>query len=88
MAVPGITVIDVFHEMRVEADKEATWAVGQMAVQHYRKTYGELPPKDLRPKTCGVGVHCFAIYPESYRDTIKEFIRKVGAQSVRQGELI
>ena len=83
----GITVPDVFREMRAETDKQKTWAVGQMAVQHYRQKTGRLPPKELRTKASGEGVHCFAVYPEWMRPYIRECIAKVQAEPARQKDL-
>lgn len=80
----GITVIDVFREMGMETDKKKTWAVGQMMQKHYAKKHGCQPPKDNRTKTCGVGVHCFAIYPPQYRRKIRSLVVKVGAEENRQ----
>jgi hypothetical protein len=46
-----------------------------------------LPVKDLRTKTCGVGVHCFALYPTDWWPVIEEAIRSVGGERDRQGDL-
>lgn len=79
-----ITVIDVFRERGIEPESSKTWAVGQMVVQRYKRDFGELPPKDLGRKTCGVGVHCFAQYPEEYRPVISEMIDRVTSELARQ----
>lgn len=65
-----ITVIDVLREMGIEPSKDLSWKLGIKVCLRYKEVYGQLPPKDLRPKTCGVGVHCFALYPESFRAII------------------
>ena len=84
----GITVIDVFREVGAEPTKDKTWAVGQMMQAHYAREHGHQPPKDLRVKTCGVGVHCFAIYPVEYRQVIASYIKRVNADAERQMALI
>jgi len=84
---PGITVIDCFRERGVETEKEKTWSVGVKAQHRYRQTYGCEPPKDLRTKTCGVGVHCFAIYPLEFKPTIMQLIEESAAEEARQSSL-
>lgn len=82
-----ITVIDVFREMGVEPEKHLTWAVGQIVVQEFKKREGKLPVKDLRRKTCGVGVHCFALYPESYRSVIRDAIKSLETEAAKQMDM-
>lgn len=60
------TVIDVIRSLKIEPEKRFDWAVGQMVRSRYEAEYGEEPPKELRTKTCGVGVHCFAVYPPAF----------------------
>ena len=67
-----ITIIDVFRELGYEPVKKETWAVGGIVRNKYYEAVGALPLKKLRTKTCGVGVHCLAVYPEQWRDTIAE----------------
>ncbi len=85
--IQGITVIDVMRDMGCELDKRATWSIGGRVVAEYRSRTGRLPPKDLRTKTCGEGVHCFAIYPESFRPHIERIIREEGVEAARQRNL-
>jgi hypothetical protein len=76
-----ITVIDVFRSLGLETDKRTTWAVGYKVRDLYTQRYGGLPPKELRTKTCGVGVHCFAVYPPEMRTDIEAIIRRhIGAR--------
>jgi hypothetical protein len=88
MATKGITVIDVFRALGLEPEKTKTWAVGAAVAKLYLKDRGELPPKDNRVKTSGSGVHCFAIYPESYRQKIKDCIGRMKADATKQPEFI
>jgi len=80
----GITVPDVARGMGVEITKHMMWSVGLTVMAHYRREYGALPIKDLRPKTHAKGVHCFAIYPETMRPVIEAAIRAYGAEEARQ----
>jgi hypothetical protein len=77
----------IFRELGVEPEPHATWAVGAAAREKYRERFGQLPPKELRPKTNGGGSHCFATYPESMRAEIEALVRAVAAQAARQGSL-
>jgi hypothetical protein len=83
-----ITIIDVFRELGYEPVKKETWAVGGIVRNKYYEAVGKLPEKKLRTKTCGVGVHCFAVYPEQWRDTIAEVIREVASQKSMQYNLL
>lgn len=83
-----ITIIDVFRELGYEPVKKETWAVGGIVRNKYYEAVGALPLKKLRTKTCGVGVHCLAVYPEQWRDTIAEVIREVASQKAMQYSLL
>ena len=85
--VAGIYVPGVCKDMGVEPNPQMMWSVGQIVVRKFQQRYGSLPPKDLRPKTYEEGVHCFAIYPESFRSTIEDVIRAHGYERARQGDL-
>lgn len=84
MSQREITVIDVFRELGYEPIKQDTWAVGGIVRNRYYEAVGKLPEKKLRTKTCGVGVHCFAVYPEQWRETIADVIREVASQRAAQ----
>lgn len=79
-----ITVIDVFHDLDLEPIPEDTWAAGNAARDLYEATTGQLPPKALRPKTNGPGSHCFAVYPESWREELEEIVRLVAKRRANQ----
>ena len=80
----GITVPGVCRDEGIEPTKHMMWSVGQQMVKLYRDLYGALPPKDNRPKTYVRGVHCFAIYPETFRPYIVEALLAYGAEEARQ----
>ena len=69
-----ITVIDVLRSMGIEPSKQLSWKIGIAVVTRFRQINGALPIKDLRTKTSGTGVHCFALYPESFRPEIVSII--------------
>lgn len=75
----GITVVEVFRAMDVDPVKSFTWTVGKIIAKRFTRETGAEPPKANRPKTSGTGVHCFAIYPESYRAIIAAEIRAVAS---------
>lgn len=83
----GITIIDVAKAMGVELTNEQAWGIGAAVRDAYREQHGELPPKHLRPKTKGVGSHCFAIYPESWVHRIRAAILTVEANREAQQSL-
>lgn len=83
----GITVIDVFRAIRVEPTKDKTWSVGLIVANQYIAEFGRQPPKENRTKTCGVGVHCFAIYPHDWFDRIAEVIKSGEYEEARQFDL-
>lgn len=85
--VPGISIVDVARDANIEPNKQMMWTVGLIVVNIYKQRYGALPPKDLRRKTYDEGVHCFAIYPETFRSTILKVFREYLAEEARQGEL-
>lgn len=79
-----ITVIDVFHDLDLEPIPEDTWAAGNAVRDLYEATTGHLPLKALRPKTNGPGSHCFAVYPESWREEIEEIVKLVARRRASQ----
>jgi len=87
MENPEITVIDVFRELGYEPVKQDTWSVGGIVRNKYFEVVGKLPEKKLRIKTCGVGVHCFAVYPDTWRPVIADVIRENASQKSRQLDL-
>jgi hypothetical protein len=87
MAAPEITIIDVFREIGFEPLKRDTWPVGHLVRNKYFEVVGKLPDKKLRTKTCGVGVHCFAVYPATWRPVIEEIIRAHASQKSKQFDL-
>lgn len=79
-----ITVIDVFRDLDLEPIPEDTWAAGNAVRDLYEATTGHLPPKALRPKTNETGSHCFAVYPESWREKIEEIVKLVARRRANQ----
>ena len=73
-----ITILDVCREMGVDLEPKAAWSAGSTMAEMWKDETGELPEKQLRTKTCGTGSHCFAVYPESWRERIREVIERVG----------
>lgn len=82
-----VTVIDVMREMRVEPNPTLTWSVGQQVMRKFAAKFGRQPVKDLRKKTYTEGVHCFALYPPTFKPVIREVIKAHKAENARQGEL-
>ena len=79
-----ITVIDVFRDLDLEPIPEDTWAAGNAARDLSEATTGHLPPKALRPKTNESGSHCFAVYPESWREKLEEIVKLVARRRANQ----
>lgn len=73
MAFENFTIIDVARALNVAFTKHLSWSVGLAVRQHFEKKYGRIPPHQLRTKTCGVGVHCFVVYPEWYWPEVEQF---------------
>lgn len=83
-----ITVVDVCREMGVEPVPEMMWSVGNLVRDIYVSRRGELPPKELRPKTyADGGSHCFAVYPLDWRQMIMTLISEWGPEQQRQMDL-
>jgi hypothetical protein len=83
-----ITVVDVIKKMGIDPKPELTWSVGDLARDLWEAQFGQLPPKELRPKTAGDGgSHCFAVYPASWEPIIMVIIRRHKTEKDRQGEL-
>jgi hypothetical protein len=72
--VSRITIIQVARAMGVELDNSTAWAIGAEMAQQYVDEFAEQPPKELRPKTCGAGSHCFAVYPSTWEERIRNSI--------------
>ena len=71
------TVIDVMRDMGIkDPDKGLTWTVGDMVKNKWFEIHGQLPEKQLRPKTNGPGSHCFAVYPPAFQPEIKRIIQR------------
>ncbi|HSG19281.1 MAG TPA: hypothetical protein VLA31_00795 [Burkholderiaceae bacterium] len=69
-----ITVPQVARSMNVELKPREAWSIGSMIASMYQTRVGSLPTKALRPKSCGSGSHCFAIYPPSWEKEIRAAI--------------
>lgn len=82
-----LTVIDVCREMGIEPYPELTWAVGGALQAEWNRWFGMQPPKVLRKKTYGPGSHCFAAYPENWRDKIMKAILALETERAKQGDL-
>lgn len=80
----GITVVDVCRQLGIEPNPTLMWSVGALAQAAYVAKFGHSPPKDLRAKTYTEGVHCFAIYPESFRLDIVDIIREHETERAQQ----
>ncbi len=79
-----ITVIEVMREMGVEMSNDLAWSVGTRVRVMWEERHGDLPAKELRAKTAGGGSHCFAVYPEDWRDKIVSVIEAAGPEASRQ----
>lgn len=71
-----ITVLDVIRDLGLEPEKGLSWTVGNVVREKYKQKTGRLPKKELRPKTNGGGSHCFAVYPDSWYQTIREEVER------------
>ena len=84
MSKRGITIIDVMRALGVPTHKSLTWPIGLRVMNRFVQRFHRQPVKRLRTKTCGECVHCFAVYPKSFRADIEmvicEFTNEVGAQ--------
>ena len=65
-----ISVHDVARQMGVELSNEQAWQVGASMRGIWKLRVGTPPLKDNRTKKIGVGSHCFALYPPSWRGEI------------------
>lgn len=83
----GITVVDVIKSMGIETESTLCWSVGAQVREAYESRNGCLPEKDLRPKTNAGGSHCFAVYPEDWRETIERIVRAHVTEASRQQDL-
>lgn len=81
------TVIDVFRELDVETDKKLTVSAGLVARYKFEEITGMAPRKDLRTKTCGEGVHCFAIYPYWFRKQVRAIVQHYKDHKAAQPDL-
>jgi len=82
-----ISVPDVMRDIGFEWRPADAWTIGAAVREAYAREYGVLPKKELRPKTSGAGSHCFAIYPESFRERIVEIVEMYGAARDSQPDL-
>lgn len=81
-----LTIHDVASDVGMKLSNEAAWEIGAGLRRMWEETHGELPPKELRTKKAGLGSHCFATYPTSWRGVIEALVRSAGAAD-RQGKL-
>lgn len=81
-----ITIIDVIKEMGIEPTPELTWTAGPLIRNLYEKKEGRVPEKALRAKTNGGGSHCFAIYPDWMKDTIRVVVLGLERRKSDQGD--
>jgi hypothetical protein len=79
-----ITVLQVFRSMGIEPDDKIHVSVGLRVALTYLKEVGEQPPKENRTKKCGIGVHCFAVYPPSWKKRIEEIIKEQKIEESKQ----
>ena len=82
-----ITTKQVIKAMGLHPTHNQSTAIGLRAQAEYAKEFHEQPPKDNRPKTYGKGVHCFALYPETWRGKIEVHINAVMDTGRNQGDL-
>lgn len=82
-----ITVPQVCRDMGLETDKNVMWSVGDIMQKRYADKFGHQPNKDNRPKTNGRGSHCFALYPEEWREDIANEIKKFDNFRLKQDDL-
>lgn len=82
-----ITVVQVIRELGIEPAPELSWSVGCKVRDIYERSFGHLPPKELRHKTNDHGTHCFAIYPDNMRPVIANIVREHRTEAARQTSL-
>lgn len=80
-----ITVPQVCKNLGIHPDKKLMWSVGLIMQARYANIFGKQPPKDLRPKTNGGGVHCFALYPSDWYQEIADEI--IGQEHIRLNQI-
>lgn len=69
-----ITIPQVARNMGVLLDKKTSWKIGSSIAAKYHAAFGKQPIKGLRPKTNGLGSHCFALYPPNWQSVIENEI--------------
>lgn len=82
-----LTIHDVARRIGMELDNETAWSVGNRVMKAWLWQTGTLPLKDLRTKKCGIGVHCFALYPPTFRPRIELILRGYRPPSADQMDL-
>lgn len=82
-----VTVIDRIKALGFEATIKQRTQIGIAVREKWRKTYGDLPEKDLRTKTGGGGSHCFALYPSTFVPEIDDVVEAFKLQDDQQGQL-
>ncbi len=68
-------------------DKHTNWSLGAALREEYRRVHGRLPDKQLDNKQAGAGSHCFARYPDSFRDSAEQLIHAHMDFQARQGDM-
>lgn len=77
----GITVPEMFASLGMRPTARQSWMAGAAARQRWKEIHGDLPDKALRTKTSGKGSHCFAVYQDSWRDTLAKIVRRVSPRA-------
>ena len=81
----GVTIIQVARALGVSPTASQAWSAGGRAAAAYRLEHGAWPPKELRPKTAGIGSHCLAVYPAAFVPEITSILLDVCGPAPQQG---
>ncbi len=86
---PGWTVVQRLRHLGRVTTKSQRWSLGAAVRDRYEELYGQLPEKQLRPKTAGLGgSHCHAVYREvEFIEEMDRIIDRFSLADDSQGRL-
>jgi len=82
--VRTFTLLDLLDEMNIEPHNELTWTLGAALRERFRELHDRLPEKELRTKRSGLGSHCFAVYPISFKPEAQKIVTAHETESKKQ----
>ncbi len=84
------TVPQELKRLGFDPTNRDSWQIGWAVRDRWVELTGDLPPKELRTKTNGAGSHCFALYPEWWREgrkLVRDMAGILAIERDRQGDL-